>query len=101
MLCTGAEASSLVSCSACQGLNRMRVERDDGYLCEMLHFIELFYACVLAGTPPEPGLFWQPKHAERYEAFLLRTRALSDAAQVDMHVARPWRHQANDQFFLS
>ena len=46
MLVTGAKAATYLSCSAIQGMNIMRMERDDDYLAELLHFLSVFWASV-------------------------------------------------------
>ena len=65
MLVTGAPAANYVSCSATQGINVFRVERDDEYLSELLHFLGAFWSTVQHNTtPPADDFFWSPAAAD-------------------------------------
>ena len=103
MLATGARGGNYVSASAFQGLNVIRVARDDAYLVELLHFVRRFWATVREGEPPPPDFFWRGGESDRYEKFLERTVAIAEAATVQTHVRRPWRLRgpaADDRLFL-
>lgn len=93
MLAAGTSSGTLASCSSHQGLNLFSSERDDAYLGELLHYIGLFWGCVLNGTPPTPELYWS--EPERYTAFLDQTVRVGEAASLYKHVPRPWRRQAS------
>ena len=116
MLVTGARVANYVSCSAAQGLNLIRVRRDDEYLAELLHFLRKFWGAVRRQQRPTDDLFWagvgggggggggeEEEEVRRYERFLRRTRALSENTKVARHIARPWRRSAGPdarRFFL-
>ena len=91
MLATGARSCLYVSATAMQGINVLRVERDDAFLTELLHFIRVFWRRVLSGEPPDDGLFWAPEHSERYAAFLQHACRVSQGTSVHRHIRRPWR----------
>ena len=108
MLVTGAPAANYVSCSATQGINVFRVERDDEYLSELLHFLGAFWSTVQNNTtPPADDFFWSPAAADalggmdkdkavnRYKKFLSRTRQIGKKATVSRHIANPFRREAS------
>lgn len=119
MLVTGARVATYVSASASQGLNLIRVARDDAYLTELLHFLRKFWTSVRLRQRPSDELFWrgstvgsvagerrgdrkardgaldEADDVARYERFLRRTRQISEGTRVSRHIARPWRRDAS------
>lgn len=119
MLVTGARVATYVSASASQGLNLIRIARDDAYLTELLHFLRTFWTSVRLRQRPSDELFWRGSavgsdagegrgdrkardgaqddtdEVARYERFLRRTREISEGTRVSRHIARPWRRDAS------
>ena len=67
-----------------QGMTIFRMWRDDDYLRSMLGYLSIFYmSFVLKQQPPPRNLFLtQPE----YQQFLQHTLALSQGADVVLHV---------------
>ena len=103
MLCTRTNRCTFISASATQGVNIIKVERDDAYLAELLHFLRVFWT---SPCPPSDEIFWaadQDAGGGRYQRFLERTKELGEATRVDRHITRPWRRDAagaGRRFFL-
>ena len=96
MLVTGAEQATYLSASAAQGINLIRVPRDDEYIAELLHYLREFWTTVRRddGAPPD-DLYWRGDESGRYRRFLQRTRQIGERSSVLRHVARPWRREAS------
>ena len=112
MLVTGAPSAMYVSTSATQGMSLLRVQRDDVYIAELLHFLRAFWRSVQrSDTPPTDEFFWSGesdvgqaggrksgelvKANERYRRFLERTKKISRSSTVERHIGRPWRREAS------
>ena len=108
MLVTGTAEALYVCGSACQGINLIRVRRDDEYLGELLTYLAAFWTTVRhSDAPPPDDYFARPAAAakegaggaraasERYERFLARTRAISEQSCVSQHLPKPWRRPSH------
>lgn len=118
MLVTGTTEALYVCGSACQGINLIRVRRDDEYLSELLIYLAAFWDTVRHSDAPPPDDYFAHLPAtaavegactaraasERYERFLERTRAISEQSRVFRHLPKPWRRPSQGsllhQFFI-
>ena len=64
--------------AAAQGINVLRIPRDDAYCVELLYFLRRLWATVLSGEAPPDDFFWQTD-ADRYARCVLLRGAASAA----------------------
>jgi len=91
MLCLGDSCRSaiMVRQTATNGAIIVRLHRDDKWIDDMIYWLERFMEdYVEKGQPPPSNFFWFDKvgndlvKSKRYQAFLERTKELSDEAEV-------------------
>lgn len=88
MLCLGAHcrATNFLSCSATQGINIVRVKRDDKYIARMLQYARIFHeSFTLPGQAP-PANFAEELYPH-YQDFLQDTLRISQTAEVIARIA--------------
>jgi hypothetical protein len=90
MLCVGPHCRSaiMVRQTATMGAMIVRLLRDDAWIEEMIHFLNLFQKeYVLRNEPPPVNFFWEHNTEQsRYLAFVWRTKELSETVRVLDHV---------------
>jgi hypothetical protein len=88
MLWLGAHcrATNFLSCSATQGINIVRVKRDDKYIARMLQYARIFHeSFTLPGQAP-PANFAEELYPH-YQDFLQDTLRISQTAEVIARIA--------------
>eukprot|EP00546_Thalassionema_frauenfeldii_P013337 CAMPEP_0178909036 /NCGR_PEP_ID=MMETSP0786-20121207/8265_1 /TAXON_ID=186022 /ORGANISM="Thalassionema frauenfeldii, Strain CCMP 1798" /LENGTH=286 /DNA_ID=CAMNT_0020581025 /DNA_START=102 /DNA_END=962 /DNA_ORIENTATION=- len=84
MYCSGSKSAMMVRQTALNGALILRLQRDDEWIEEMLHWLERFYDnFVVQEEPPPPNFFFDQ---ERYQDFLQHTLRLADTVQVVQRV---------------
>ena len=89
MLSLGPQCRSaiMVRQTATKGAVILRLQRDDEWIDEMLHWLNQFMdQFVNRGVPPPHNVFWNDNNehsgGDRYRAFVDRTKEISESAQL-------------------